>query len=158
MKPPRGYEALRRYRITIEGASYFVTVCTHGRRTGLNDSAPASAIARELHFMATDGGVVPRAWVIMPDHMHLFIIATGDLTLGQVIGRLKTKTRGALAARGLAWQGNYYEHRLRPDDVAEDVLRYLYLNPYRAGLVSAAETYAHFRLGEAERPWFYPTL
>ena len=158
MKPPRGYEALRRHRITVVDASYFVTMCTRDRQAGLNNGEPAEAIARELFSMEADRAVAPRAWVIMPDHLHLFLLATGKLTIGQAVGRLKAKTRRALAERGLAWQGNYYEHRLRPDDATEDVLRYIYLNPFRAGLVSSAETYPHFWLRAVESEWFRPTL
>jgi putative transposase len=158
MKPARGYEALRHYRATIHGASYFVTICTVGRLTGLNSSESADAITRELHSMETDGAVTLRGWVIMPDHLHLFLRATGTLTLGQVIGRLKAKTRPALEHRGLRWQGNYYEHRLRPEDFAEDVLRYLYLNPYRAQLVAATEMYPHFWLSAEDAAWFRPLI
>jgi REP element-mobilizing transposase RayT len=158
MKPPRGYETLRRYRTNIDGASYFVTICTRDRLSGLNDSRPAEAIVAELSSMAADGAMAPRAWVIMPDHLHLFLRTNGTLTIGQIIGRLKAKTRRALGSRGLGWQGNYYEHRLRSGDAAEDVLRYLYLNPHRGGLVAVGESYRYFWLGTAEGEWFRAML
>jgi hypothetical protein len=47
---------------------------------------------------------------------------------------------------------------LRPDDRCEDVLRYVFLNPYRAKLVSSTATYPHFWLGDAEARWFRPSL
>ncbi|MBI4623496.1 MAG: hypothetical protein HY736_09810, partial [Verrucomicrobia bacterium] len=63
MKPPRGYEALRRHRITVVDVSYFVTMCTRDRQAGLNNGEPAEAIARELFSTEADGAVAPRAWV-----------------------------------------------------------------------------------------------
>lgn len=158
MKPPRGYEALRQYRTTIQGASYFVTICSRERMAGLTDPELADSIARELRSMETDGAVNLRAGVIMPDHLHLFLRATGTLTLGQLIGRLKAKTRAALGHRGMRRQGNYYEHRLRPEDSAEDVLRYIYLNPYLAKLVTPSRPYPYFWLGAEDAAWFQPLL
>lgn len=158
MQPLRGHEALRRYRTTITGASYFLTLCTQNRLAGLNKSEQSKAIAGELQAMACDGSVVQRAWVIMPDHLHILITATGKLTVGQAVGRLKTKTRAALLKCGLQWQGNYYEHRLRRGDRIEDVLRYLHMNPYQAGLVSPKQMYEHLWIGATEREWFNPML
>jgi REP element-mobilizing transposase RayT len=158
MKPPRGYEALRRFRTSIEGANYFLTLCTRERRAGLAATTPAAAIRNELELIANDGTIVSRAWVIMPDHLHLFFALTGRLAIGQVAGRIKAKTRLALAASGLQWQGNYYEHRLRPGDAAEDVLRYLFLNPYRAALLPPTKAYPLFWMSEKDAEWFHPTL
>ena len=157
MKPFRGYEALRRNRINVVDADYFVTICTRGHVSGLQAGELPKAIARELDSMLADKVAELRAWVLMPDHLHLFVVATGRLTLGQIVGRLKAKTRSALLERGLCWQGNYFEHRLRPDDPVEDVLRYIYLNPHR-GLVMPGGTYAHFWLCPADTEWFNPTL
>lgn len=158
MRPPRGYEALRRHRTTIVGASYFVTLCTRNRHPGLTATEPADAVARELHEMAGDRSIVARAWVIMPDHVHLFLRTTEALALGQIVGRLKAGTRSALALRGLAWQGNFYEHCIRPDEPVEDVLRYMFLNPYRAGLASATEPYRHYWISPEDAAWFHASV
>ncbi len=158
MKPPRGYESLRRYRVTIPGASYFFTLCTHDRVAGLNRNTPAAAIRAELTALERDATFVVQAAVIMPDHLHLLGIVTDQLTVGQIVGRLKAKTRTALATADLCWQGNFYEHRLRPDEPLEDVVRYLFLNPHRARLLSPTEICPWFWLGPTEAAWFRPTL
>ena len=107
--------------------------------------------------MNQDRALCARAWVIMPDHLHLFF-ELEQLAIGQVVGRLKVRTRAALRADALAWQGNFYEHRLREGENAEDVLRYLWLNPYRAQLVPPNATYAHFWMCAKDRAWFVPSL
>ena len=129
MKRPRGYESLRRCRVTLPNTSYFVTLCTYNRVHGLNFSSVASAIKTELDAIESDGVIVLRTAVLMPDHLHLFFRLTGSLSLGQIIGRLKTKTRSSLLASNLRWQGNNYEHRLRPDEYVEDVGRYIFHKP-----------------------------
>ncbi len=158
IKPRRGYESLRRFRTTIAGASYFVTLCTRNRLSGLNEDPIATAIVSELLSMEADGAVAPRAWVIMPDHLHCLMQTTSRLSLSQVIGRIKSKTRRALEARNSMWQGNYYEHRLRPDDPIAEVLRYIFLNPYRAGLIPQTATYPHYWIRTEERDWFSATI
>jgi len=59
---------------------------------------------------------------------------------------------------GLQWPGNYDEHRLRENDAVESVLLYIFLNPYRAGLVTTAATYPWFWVGTEEAVWFKPGL
>jgi putative transposase len=158
MKPSRGYETLRAHRVSIPGFCYFVTVCTRNRVAGLTSPRIAQAITAELCAMKTDGAFDPRAWVILPDHIHLLFRVSETLSLGQAIGRLKARTRSALAEAQLTWQGNYHEHRLRADELVEDVLRYIYLNPYRAKLAAPTDLYPHFWLCEADRAWFAPSL
>ena len=94
----------------------------------------------------------------MPDHLHLLVSLTGELPLGRIVARLKSKTRRSLAANNVRWQGNYYEHRLREGDALETVLRYCFLNPYRAGLIKPDQIYPHFWMHDEEARWFRPTL
>ncbi len=90
----------------------------------------------------------------MPDHLHLLIQLSSQLPLGRCVARLKVKTNSALSAVHLAWQTNFYEHRLRPDDAVETVIRYIFLNPYDAGLLASNESYPYFWLGAEEASWF----
>lgn len=94
----------------------------------------------------------------MPDHVHLLFTLGETLPLGRAIAGLKSKTKAALDGTVLRWQGNYFEHRLRPDEPIETVLRYILLNPHRAGLVSNQTTYPWFWLGTEETTWFVPML
>ncbi len=156
MKPERGYAALRRHRYSTPGSNYFVTCCTQDRRKGLNAPAIAQSVVAEITACETASHSRLRGLVIMPDHMHLLLQLGTTLTLGQLIGRLKAKTCRILATASLRWQGNYYEHHLRPDDSLEQILHYLYLNPYRAGLLAVNTTYPWFLLGAEESAWFRP--
>ncbi len=92
----------------------------------------------------------------MPDHLHLLVRLTGNLGIARCIARLKSKTRPHLSVHDLAWQPNFYEHRLRPDDAIEEVVRYIFLNPYRAGVVSIDAPYRWFWLGTEDAVWFKP--
>ena len=158
MKPLRGYEALRRHRWSQQGFSYFVTLCTDHRQVGLDCDKVAPVIRDELEACASDGYWRLRGAVIMPEHLHLLAELTGDLPLGRIIARVKAKSRAVMSARGLRWQGNFYEHQLRAEDGVESVLYYLFLNPYRAGIITADKQYSWFLLSPIEAEWFKPLL
>jgi REP element-mobilizing transposase RayT len=155
--PGRGEGALRRHRASVPGSSYFLTLCVDRAGTALLDGEIATAIQREINAIESDGHWRIRAAVIMPDHLHLLIHLTGELPLPRCVARLKSKTRPSLTQHGLGWQTNFYEHRLRPDEPVEGVVRYIFLNPYRACLVSAGKSYPWFWLGSHESAWFTPT-
>lgn len=156
MQPERGYEALRRYRASLPHTNYFVTLCTRDRKQGLNRPEIAPAIQAEIAAIEEAGHWSLRAATIMPDHLHLLITLHDKLSLGRTIARLKTKTRAALIPTNLEWQGNYYEHLLRPNEHVESVIRYIHLNPYRADLIDSSAVYPWFWLGLAESVWFRP--
>lgn len=86
----------------MPGTSCFVTICTRDRASGLAATDVAKAIETELMTMQKKEAFDARAWVIMPGHLHLFFRLIDTLTLSQVIGRLKSKTRSCLLAQQLA--------------------------------------------------------
>jgi REP element-mobilizing transposase RayT len=118
--------------------------------------AIASFIKQELMACELAGYWKVRGAVVMPDHVHMLVRLGCKLVLGNIIARVKSRTRVNSAEPAVRWQCNYYEHRMRPDDPAGDVLRYLYMNPYRAGLLSPGAKYPWFWLGSEEAAWFQP--
>lgn len=156
-KKGHGDEALRRYRVSIQGCTYFLTLCTKNRAIDLSCSSLAEFLQHEIDLIENDGHWVTRCSVIMPDHLHLLVQITGNLTLSRCIGRLKTKTRAMLLTANLEWQTNFHEHRLRADEPIEPVIRYLFLNPYRQNFLAMDKPYPWFRLCEADSIWFDPT-
>lgn len=154
--PGRGDGALRRHRVSVSGVSYFLTLRTEARARGLTRDDVANAIRFEITAIETDNYWTQRAGVLMPDHLHLLVRLTGALSIARCAARLKSKTRLALLAHRVSWQPNFYEHRLRPDDAVEDVLRYIFLNPYRDALSKSDKPYRWFWLGVEEETWFKP--
>jgi len=73
-------------------------------------------------------------FTLMPDHCHWLFRLGGRLSLGRILAKLKSQTNETLTAIDHAWQRDFYEHRLRPNEDPEDYALYIFLNPYRAGL------------------------
>lgn len=156
MKPRKGDEALRRFRTSIPGASYFITICAFAaaKDAALNSPDAAAAIRAELAAMEESAVWQVRSGVIMPDHLHLLARLGPSLHLSRAIARFKSRTKQSLESAGLKWQENFYEHRLRADNPVESVIRYIQLNPYEAGIESPNTSYPHFWLGPEESAWF----
>ena len=153
--PPKrntGPNALRRGRASVPHADYFVTVCVQPRLPVLVPGI-APALLAETHRLTADGAWALRCLTVMPDHAHLFFTLGARLTLSQAMARLKTKTQALLRPQGAGWQENFYDHRLRPEDSAESVIRYLWLNPPRAGLVAEGDTWPYFYCRDEDWEW-----
>lgn len=153
-----GDEALRRHRVSIPGATYFATLCTANRGCGLTAALVAACIDNECHSLERDSRWELRCLVIMPDHLHVLVKTRAEANLSKCIARLKTKTRPALQSASLYWQSNFFEHRMRPDEPLEPVVRYMLLNPYRAHQLRENEQYRWFYLCPADAAWFDGTL
>ena len=158
LNPSKGYQSLRRGRISQEGREYFVTFCTRDRQSGLTSEKIAQGISREISSLETDATWVSRCAVIMPDHVHLLIRLGNKLTLGRAIARLKAKSVGFLKTANLRWQEGFHEHRLRPHEMRLPVFLYTYLNPYRAGLIPLDSQWPWFYCSKADSDRFLPML
>jgi putative transposase len=152
-KRDTGPNALRRGRVSVPGANYFVTLCVEPRLPLLVESRAREA-SRELHSLHDDGCWHLRCATVMPDHIHVFFTLGRVLMLSQVVARLKTKTQAGLRRLKADWQDNYYDHRLRPEDSVESTIRYIHLNPYRAGLITAQEQWPHFYCCQEDWSWY----
>ncbi|MFZ5495155.1 MAG: hypothetical protein ACOZE5_07430 [Verrucomicrobiota bacterium] len=51
----------------------------------------------------------------------------------------KGRLTPALRNHGLKWQEGFYDHQIRESEDLLPVFLYIYLNPYRAGLLGEAE-------------------
>jgi hypothetical protein len=94
------------------------------------------------------------AMTAMPDHLHALFELGERLPLAKVVARFKAKLSPHLRSLSLGWQTGFFEHRLRPEEELLPVLRYLWLNPVRAGLATPNGSWAGFYCRETEWVWF----
>ena len=87
--------------------------------------------------MVEEGDVAMFAIITMPDHVHLLFRLGERLTLDRVVAKWRALV-GRLVV-GLDWQPNFFEHRLRPSEEIESYACYVFMNPYRAGLIGLSE-------------------
>jgi putative transposase len=136
--PIRRTARLRWARISIPGAGYFLTICTRHREPVLTRPRWAGQIESALLELHAVGDIELHAATIMPDHVHLLFILGSRLPVGRVIAKFKTLAREKDFA-AWRWQQDGFERRLRPEDSEEDYGFYIFMNPYRACLLSTAQ-------------------
>lgn len=138
-----GFSALRRGRVSAVGAEYFLTLTLRRPLAPGRSLAAPDLLERLRHRwieLEAEKHWCVHCAVVMPDHVHLLVTLLGA-ELAQVVRLFKGPLSPALRTCGLHWQGNYFDHRLRTDDALEPIARYMWLNPYRAGLVDASEVW-----------------
>jgi REP element-mobilizing transposase RayT len=124
---------------------YFVTTCVAGRRHLLAD-VKAHAIFREewAGLRERHGWAVGR-YVVMPDHVHFFLMSEADSPkpLHAVVGKWKEWTAKRLSREAACvapvWQREFFDHLLRSDESRSEKWTYMRENPVRAGLASKAD-------------------
>jgi REP element-mobilizing transposase RayT len=139
-----GKERLHRLRrLYIEHPIFFVTMRIHDQRCRLDDSTMHEAL-REFGAVGLERGCYLGRYVLMPDHVHLFVkfqpTAEGSLvTLSRWVSALKNVCSRVWRAQGLAaphWQKGFFDHVLRSSESYGEKWRYVEQNPVRAGLVA----------------------
>lgn len=158
LNPLRGHAALRRGRFSQAHADYFLTICTQARHDGLTAPSVARAILDEIHAMSADGAWAVQSAVVMPDHLHLLIALGERLALAKAVQRLKAKTSAALRSAGSSWERGFFDRQLRPDDDRLPIFLYIYLNPYRAGLLQKSAKWPHYYCRSEVWAWFRDML
>jgi putative transposase len=124
---------------------YFVTFCTHRRRQILASKQTHSAFV-EFARRAGEFNIAVGRYVIMPNHVHLFVCGHESLDLGRWIAALKralTQANHWSKDDGRIWQEGFFDHVLRSDESMNAKWEYIVQNPVRAGLVKQEEDWPY---------------
>jgi putative transposase len=119
---------------------WFITFGTHNRQRVLDTPQQCRRFVRFGEEQALRGTAIGR-YVIMPDHIHMFIRIGPESELGATIGFLKKALSTVLTGDGIElphWQPGFFDHLLRSADSYADKWAYVRENPVRAGLVENA--------------------
>jgi putative transposase len=127
--------------------TYFVTFSTWERRRLFIVESHVRLFLKTLYGYRMQRRFELHAFVVMPEHVHLLLTPTPNVTLERAIQLIKggySHALGVVLAReGEVWQRGYTDHRIR--DAADfDVHRnYIHENPVKRGLVESASDYRY---------------
>jgi REP element-mobilizing transposase RayT len=113
---------------------YFVTFNTHKRQKLLANAHVHEALVRFAHEGEARGVGLGR-YVIMPDHVHLFVRGNIDFVLRQWVRMLKRVLSSAIPVAEPHWQQGFFDHLIRHGESYAEKWEYVRQNPVRAGLV-----------------------
>ena len=144
--------------IYINQPLYFITFTTRDRRAIPSLDDGQLALQRYARCGSDKFNVALGRYVIMPDHVHLFVRGSPTFTLSAWIGGLKRAMSVGLKSPRL-WQPGFFDHILKADSVAAELAHdwqqlrsddsyaekwnYVRDNPVQAGLIKVADDWPY---------------
>jgi len=124
---------------------YFITLCTYERKKLLACDAVHAALIAFAERASSQHNIAVGRYVIMPDHVHLFVRGPDDFEVGRWIGMLKQTLSKQITSAGKLplWQRGFFDHLLRSDESYAQKWNYVRENPVRAGLVKDADDWPY---------------
>ncbi len=122
--------------------------------SGLLADAVAPALLDHAHRLTRDDVWNLRTAVVMPDHVHLLVTLGRAVELPDAIRLFKGRLTPALRSANLHWERGCFDHRMRHDEDRLSVFLYVFLNPYRAKLIRASETWPAYYCAPEDWTWF----
>jgi putative transposase len=90
----------------------------------------------EFAKLGEQRGIAIGRYVIMPDHVHVFVRGGIDFVLMQWTRMLKRRLSKVIAAPAPHWQKGFFDHLIRHSESYSEKWEYVRQNPVRAGLVN----------------------
>ena len=129
------------------GRTFFITSVTWERRPIFRSEACAGLFLDTLFNYRDQRKFQLYEFVIMPDHFHLLLAPSPNLSLersmqfikGGFSHRFMKETRSKMEI----WERSFTNHRIRDSEDYEKHRWYIHPNPVRAGLVKRPEDYPY---------------
>jgi len=142
---------LRKGRYSSVNQIYLITTVIHKRQPLFLHWHLARILINVMRKHHQNGRVESLAFVVMPDHLHWLLVLQDDLTLSELIRRVKGSSSRFMRMfcekndialdSGAVWQDGFYDRALRKDEDCREAARYIVANPLRAGLVDKIGDY-----------------
>jgi len=133
---------------------YFITINTYGRERIFVNDYNFQSVKNVLVKTCENGRFLLWAFCFMPDHVHLFlegIKIDSDLQrFIKIFKQMSGYTFKKQTGKKL-WSTSFYDHILRKEECAVEVIKYILNNPVRKGLVSLWYEYSYSGSFELEK-------
>jgi putative transposase len=131
----------RRARMIIPGTPHHVTQRGNRREPIFLEPGDEAVYLGLMSQQLRRCGVACWSYCLMPNHVHFILTPTDETGLARAVGEAHRRYTGFIGARG-QWTGHLFQARFGSVAMDEDhltaALRYVPLNPVRAGLVAHA--------------------
>ena len=134
-------------RLDAPGVVHHVIVRGIERRKIFWDEEDRKDFVERLEDLLPESGTACYAWALLPNHAH-FLFRTGQVGLSEVMRRLLTGYAVRFNRRhrrhGHLFQNRYKSIVCQEDVYLRELVRYIHLNPLRAGVVSSVHELAKY--------------
>jgi len=153
----------RKARLDAEGAIHHVIVRGIEQRRIFDDDGDCRSFVSRMAKVAVESETTIYAWSLLPNHAHI-LMRSGPLGISKFMRRLLTGYAVYFNLRhdrqGYLFQNRYKSILCEEEVYFKELIRYVHLNPLRAGLVDDLAGLDHypwcghaFVVNGAEHPW-----
>ena len=153
----------RKARIDAAGAIHHIIIRGIERRKVFRDDADRKNFLERLGKIVSETETQCLAWALIPNHVHL-LLRTGSVAISKPMQRILTgyvvSFNHKYRRHGQLFQNRYKSILCQEDRYLLELVRYIHLNPLRAGLVSGPRTLDRFPwaghsaiMGKIGRDW-----
>jgi len=150
-------------RLDAPGVLHHIMIRGIERRNIFKDDTDREDFLARLARLLPETQTACYAWVLMPNHVHV-LLRTGRVPLPTLMRRLLTGYAVRFNRRhkrhGLLFQNRYKSVVCQEEVYFTELVRYLHLNPLRAGIVASVSELNRYPygghsalLGKTKRPW-----
>lgn len=122
---------------------FFVTTVTIQRLPIFRRETNAKLLIDILAHYRDSRKFLLQEFVIMPDHIHLLLTPTEEISLERVMQFIKGGFSFRMKERGSIWQPSFTNHRIRDHEDFERHRDYIRMNPVRARLAPRPDAYPY---------------
>jgi len=122
---------------------FFVTTITAHRQPIFRRDAAADLLIETLAQYRNERKYLLHEFVVMPDHLHLLITPSEEISLERAMQFIKGGFSFRLKWSGPVWQAGFTNHRVRDFEDCEKHREYIRMNPVRARLAERPEDYLY---------------
>ena len=137
----------RQARLDAPGTLHHVIVRGIEKRKIFEDDQDRKAFISRMGLLSREGKTAIYAWALMPNHVHI-LLRSGPQGLSRFIRRLLTGYAVTYNRRhqryGHLFQNRYKSIICEEDAYFTELVRYIHLNPLRAGLVENLNSLANY--------------
>jgi putative transposase len=153
----------RQSRIDTSGALHHIMVRGIEKTNIFRSDADRDHFLERLGNLLEDTKTTCYAWALIPNHFHL-LLQTGPVPISTVMRRLLTGYslwyNRRYRRHGHVFQNRYKSILCQEDSYLLELVRYIHLNPIRAGIVKSLDELNNYAysghsivLGKAKREW-----
>lgn len=138
----------RQARIDIAGSLHHIICRGIERREIFLDDVDRDNFVSRLVEITTITSTRCFAWALMPNHVHL-LLQTGIIPIATLMQKLLAGYATTFNLRhtrhGYLFQNRYKSILCQEETYLLELVRYIHLNPLRAGIVHSLDSLAHYR-------------
>lgn len=135
----------RQARLIIPGHPHHVLVRGNNQQAIFADDDDRLRLLGLLREVSREHGLALHAYVLMPNHLHLLATPRDEEAMARAVQSLGRRYVGAFNHRhsrsGTLWEGRYRAHAVGGPTHVLACMRFIELNPMRAGLAAELGDY-----------------